>query len=277
MKNNLAHKQGIDNDISLHPSTAKKLERQAMSKKEERYTKMPNALIDDQIMAQLNDKAFKCYMFILRQTVGFNRSKTSIATDTFKKYCGIKRDETVYARIRELEQLKLISVTRTTGTTNQITILPNPSQTTVVLTNDTSTVEPHGGSTVEPHGGSTVEPYPIKENIKENIKESANAKNSPDEILNLWTPDLHSLNSWLQRSGLPKITQDQAEEILLEINPHYENKIITGAVGDAQMYSNFVKWIKRDSGLTEKLMQQANPQNQPAPNPQNFQADMGDW
>ena len=235
----------------------------------EQYSRTPNFVIDDMYMAELSDKAFKCYMFILRQTVGFNRSKTSIATDTFKKYCGIKRDETVYARIRELEQLKLISVTRTTGTTNQITILPNPSHATVVPTNDTSTVEPHGGSTVEP--------YPIKENIKENIKESANAKNSPDEILNLWTPDLHSLNSWLQRSGLPKITQDQAEEILLEINPHYENKIITGAVGDAQMYSNFVKWIKRDSGLTEKLMQQANPQNQPAPNPQNFQADMGDW
>ena len=235
----------------------------------EQYSRTPNFVIDDMYMAQLSDKAFKCYMLILRQTVGFNRSKTSIATDTFKKYCGIKRDETVYARIRELEQLKLISVVRETGTTNQITILSNPSHQTVVLPNNTTTVEPHGGSTVEP--------YPIKENIKENIKESANAKNSPDEILNLWTPDLHSLNSWLQRSGLPKITQDQAEEILLEINPHYENKIITGAVGDAQMYSNFVKWIKRDSGLTEKLMQQANPQNQPAPNPQNFQADMGDW
>jgi len=222
----------------------------------EQYSRTPNFVIDDMYMAQLSDKAFKCYMFILRQTVGFNRSKTSIATDTFKKYCGIKRDETVYARIRELEQLKLISVTRATGTTNQITILPNPSQTTVVLINDTGTVEPHVGSTVEPHWGSTVEPYPIKENIKENIKESANAKNSPDEILNIWTPDLHSLNSWLQRSGLPKITQVQAEEILLEINPHYESKIHTGAVTTTQMYSNFVKWIKRDFKLTEKLMQQ---------------------
>ena len=235
----------------------------------EQYSRTPNFVIDDMYMAQLNDKAFKCYMFILRQTVGFNRSKTSIATDTFKKYCGIKRDETVYARIRELEQLKLISVTRTTGTTNQIAILPNPSQTTVVLTSDTGTVEPHEGSTVEP--------YPIKENIKENIKESANAKNSPDEILNIWTPDLHSLNSWLQRSGLPKITQDQAEEILLEINPHYESKIHTGAVTSTQMYSNFVKWIKRDFKLTEKLMQQAEQNNAQTINPQNYQADMGDW
>ncbi len=60
----------------------------------------------------------------------------------------------------------------------------------------------------------------------------------------------------MQRSGLPKINQAQVDELLLEVNPHYENKILTGAVTDTQMYSNFVKWIKRDFKLTEKLMQQ---------------------
>ena len=234
----------------------------------EQYSRTPNFVIDDMYMAELSDKAFKCYMFILRQTVGFNRSSTSIATETFKKYCGIKKNDTVYTCIQQLEQLKLISVTRATGTTNQIKILPNPSHETVLPFNGTTPVEGEGTTPVERDT--------IKENIKENIKESANAKNSPDEILNLWTPDLHSLNSWLQRSGLPKITQDQAEEILLEINPHYKNKIITGGVDDTQMYSNFVKWVKRDSGLTEKLMQQASPQNQPV-DTQNLQADMGDW
>jgi hypothetical protein len=83
------------------------------------------------------------------------------------------------------------------------------------------------------------------------------------------------LNSWLQRSELPKISRGQAEEILLEINPHYENKILTGAVTDTQMYSNFVKWIKRDDKLVEKIMQQA-VSAQPV-TPQNFEADMGDW
>jgi hypothetical protein len=115
------------------------------------------------------------------------------------------------------------------------------------------------------------------DNTYRNIYRESDAQQNPvDEVLKIWQPDLHSLNSWLQRSGLPKITQDQAEEILLEINPHYESKIHTGAVGDAQMYSNFVKWIKRDSGLTEKLMQQANPQNQPV-DTQSLQPDMGDW
>ena len=116
------------------------------------------------------------------------------------------------------------------------------------------------------------------DNTYRNIYRESDAQQNPvDEVLNIWTPDLHSLNSWLQRSGLPKITQDQAEEILLEINPHYENKIHTGAVTTTQMYSNFVKWIKRDFKLTEKLFKQAAQDNTQVINPENFQADMGDW
>ena len=108
--------------------------------------------------------------------------------------------------------------------------------------------------------------------LKRNFKESAQpeqAENPVDEVLNIWKPDLQQLNSWMQRSGLPKVSQDQVDQLLLEINPHYENKIITGAVTSTQMYSNFVKWVKRDYKLTEKLMQQAE-QN----NAQNCQADM---
>lgn len=108
------------------------------------------------------------------------------------------------------------------------------------------------------------------DNTYRNIyREESTQENPVDEILKIWTPNLHQLNSWLQRSGLPKISQAQVDELLLEINPHYENKIITGAVTSTQMYSNFVKWVKRDYKLTEKLMQQAE-QN----NAQNCQADM---
>ncbi|MEN8317940.1 MULTISPECIES: hypothetical protein [Acinetobacter calcoaceticus/baumannii complex] len=108
------------------------------------------------------------------------------------------------------------------------------------------------------------------DNTYRNIyRESDSQQNQVEEVLKIWEPDLHQLNSWMQRSGLPKINQAQVEELLLEINPHYENKIITGAVTSTQMYSNFVKWVKRDFKLTEKLMQQAE-QN----NAQNCQADM---
>ena len=116
------------------------------------------------------------------------------------------------------------------------------------------------------------------DNTYRNIYREESAQQNPiDEVLNIWKPDLHQLNSWMQRSGLPKINQAQVDELLLEVNPHYENKIRTGAVTDTQMYSNFVKWIKRDNKLVEKLMQQAASANAQPVIPQNYQSDMGDW
>lgn len=116
------------------------------------------------------------------------------------------------------------------------------------------------------------------DNTYRNIyRESDSQQNQVEEVLKIWQPDLHQLNSWMQRSGLPKINQAQVEELLLEINPHYESKIHTGAVTTTQMYSNFVKWIKRDFKLTEKLFKQAAQENTQAINPESFEADMGDW
>lgn len=74
---------------------------------------------------------------------------------------------------------------------------------------------------------------------------------------------------------ITKINQAQVEELLLEINPHYENKIITGAVTSTQMYSNFVKWVKRDFKLVEKLFKQAEQNNTQAINPENLETEMG--
>ncbi|MFX9417876.1 hypothetical protein ABTO45_08505 [Acinetobacter baumannii] len=116
------------------------------------------------------------------------------------------------------------------------------------------------------------------DNTYRNIyREESTQENPVDEVLNIWKPDLQQLNSWMQRSGLPKISQAQVDELLLEINPHYENKIITGAVTSTQMYSNFVKWVKRDFKLVEKLFKQAEQNNTQAINPENLETEMGDW
>ena len=116
------------------------------------------------------------------------------------------------------------------------------------------------------------------DNTYRNIyRESDAQQNQVDEVLKIWQPDLHQLNSWMQRSGLPKINQAQVEELLLEINPHYESKIHTGAVTTTQMYSNFVKWVKRDFKLAEKLFKQAELNNTQTINPENLKTEMGDW
>ncbi|MDQ9041041.1 hypothetical protein RFH95_11455 [Acinetobacter nosocomialis] len=123
---------------------------------------------------------------------------------------------------------------------------------------------------------STLETKDTIELYNNIYREESTQENPVDEVLNIWKPDLQQLNSWMQRSGLPKISQAQVDELLLEINPHYENKIITGAVTSTQMYSNFVKWVKRDYNLVERLFQQASSVAQNI-NPSELKAEMGDW
>ena len=246
MKSNLAHEPPVPQGQVVH---FPKNERKAMSNKEERYTKMPNTLIDSQIMAQLNDKAFKCLMFVMRQTIGFDRASHPIAITQFQKYCGIKKRDTVMSCIRELEELGLIKVKRTTGCLNEYLFTPDQYREKGLVPNEGSTLKGDGTSTTKRDGTSTVERGTIKETLKETFKENFKERNTQqnpvDQVLNLWTPDLHSLNSWLQRSGEMPMTQDQVNQVLLEVNAHYEQKFKSGLITETQMYSNFVKWIKR--------------------------------
>ncbi|KQK39468.1 replication protein [Acinetobacter baumannii] len=231
-----------------------KQERQDMSKKDEGYTKTPNSLIDDQIMAQLNDKAFKCLMFIVRQTIGFDRDAHAISITQFQKYCGIKKRDTVIACIKELEDCNLIQVDRKTGRLNQFKVTINqyrqtglvPSKGSTTKRDWTSTVKGDGTSTAKQDYTSPIERDTIKETFKENFKENTCSENPVDAVLNLWTPNLDSLNAWLQRSGIAKMTQSEVEGWLLEINGYYSTKIQAGLLTDTQMYTNFVKWIKRN-------------------------------
>ncbi|HEO1785459.1 TPA: replication protein [Acinetobacter baumannii] len=240
---NLAHKHDSpQGDVIPFP----KQERQDMSKKEEGYTRLPNSLIDEQIMAQLSDKAFKCLMLIIRQTSGFNRNSDKIATTQFQEACGIKKTDKVYASIKELEQKSLIKVERKTGGLNTYYLLENQSQNKVLPENGTT---PKNGEGTTPKNGEGTTPKngdTTKENIKENFKENTCSENPVDTVLKLWTPNLDALNAWLQRSGIAKMTQSEVDGWLLEINGYYSTKLEAGLLTDTQMYTNFVKWIKRN-------------------------------
>ncbi|MDO7443700.1 replication protein [Acinetobacter baumannii] len=248
---NLAHKHDSpQGDVIPFP----KQERQDMSKKEEGYTRLPNSLIDEQIMAQLSDKAFKCLMLIIRQTSGFNRNSDKIATTQFQEACGIKKTDKVYASIKELEQKSLIKVERKTGGLNTYFLLENHSQNKVLPENGTTPkngegTTPKNGEGTTPKNGEGTTPKngdTTKENIKENFKENVCSENPVDAVLKLWTPNLDSLNAWLQRSGIAKMTQSEVDGWLLEINGYYSTKLEAGLLTDTQMYTNFVKWIKRN-------------------------------
>ena len=269
-------------NLDIHPSTAKRNEQKAMSKKEDGYTPLPNFVCDEGYLAVLSGEAIKCLVLLNRHIKGFHEENKAIGESLILKLTGFKDKRTVRKAMSDLAKYNLVSVTKTLGkaTSYEVTFESRLSV-ELVTSNDTGALKAVTSNvprlvTSNDTGTSNIKCHSVKEK-KINLKESEEQQNPVDEVLKIWQPDLHSLNSWLQRSGLPKINQDQAEEILLEINPHYESKIHTGAVTNTQMYSNFVKWIKRDFKLTEKLMQQAEQNNAQTINPQNYQADMGDW
>ncbi|MHA3090815.1 replication protein [Acinetobacter brisouii] len=250
---NLAHKhEPPQAEVVQFP----KQERQPMSNKDEGYTRLPNILIDSEIMANLSDKAFKCLVFIVRQTMGFGRKSHQISISQFQKYCGLKKRDTAMSAIRELEECFLITVERKTGCLNEYSLTLNQYQEKAPVPKKGSTAKRDGGSTAKRDGGSTAKrdggstakrdtnKENFKETLKENFKESESA-NSPEAILQIWKPNTKALNDWLRRSGEMALTENLIEQVLLEFNPYYESKYRMGLLSENQMYSNFVKWVKR--------------------------------
>ncbi|MCW3163194.1 replication protein [Acinetobacter baumannii] len=273
-------------NVDIHPSTAKRIEQKTMSKKEDGYTPLPNFVCDEGYLAVLSGEAIKCLVLLNRHIKGFHEENKAMGESLILKLAGFKDKRTVRKAMADLAKYNLVKITKTLGKATSYEVTFDDRFTVEqVSSNDTSTLKVVTSNvptlvTSNDTRTSNIKCHSVKETKKETLKESAQpeqAENPVDEILKIWTPNLHQLNSWLQRSGLPKISQAQVEELLLEINPHYENKIITGAVTSTQMYSNFVKWVKRDFKLVEKLFKQAEQNNTQAINPENLETEMGDW
>lgn len=68
---------------------------------------VPNFLIDE-LMPKMSPNALKCYLLIVRKTIGWGKEFDAISASQFCKYTGIKKDNTVFRALRELEQMELI-------------------------------------------------------------------------------------------------------------------------------------------------------------------------
>ncbi|MFK8865782.1 replication protein [Acinetobacter nosocomialis] len=269
-------------NVDIHPSTAKRIEQKTMSKKEDGYTPLPNFVCDEGYLAVLSGEAIKCLVLLNRHIKGFHEENKAIGESLILKLAGFKDKRTVRKAMSDLAKYNLVKITKTLGkaTSYEVTfeerlslelVASNVTSASKVVTSNVPRLVASDDT-----GTSSIKCHSVKEK-KINLKESEQQENPVDEVLNIWKPDLQQLNSWMQRSGLPKINQAQVEELLLEINPHYENKIHTGAVTTTQMYSNFVKWVKRDFKLVEKLFKQAEQNNTQAINPSELKTEMGDW
>ncbi|WP_228269535.1 hypothetical protein [Acinetobacter bereziniae] len=122
MKSNLAYRQEIDNEITLHPSTVKKIERQAMSKKEEGFTPLPNFICDEGYLSALSGEAIKCLILLNRHIKGFHGDNKSIGEALVMKLTGFKDKRTVRKNMADLAKFQLIRITKNLGKTTTYTV-----------------------------------------------------------------------------------------------------------------------------------------------------------
>ncbi|HDK8954100.1 TPA: hypothetical protein PVK16_000885 [Acinetobacter baumannii] len=223
---------------------------------------MSSRLYRKEVMPFLSDAARNVYAELENRINGFQKE-----TD-FVSYSQLQGDKnlegsrqlgraTVSSGLKELLDLGVISVIETgkQGTKsyrlNEISLVDQFRNKTsskkrpVQLVNQSSSVsEPKPVQLVNRNQFSNETDNRYIEKNK-NIKNTC-SENPVDTVLKLWTPDLDSLNAWLQRSGIAKMTQAEVDGWLLEINGYYSTKIQAGLLTDTQMYTNFVKWIKRN-------------------------------
>ena len=75
---------------------------------------VPNAFVDE-AMFELSGNAVKCYLFIMRKTLGWQKEWDYIPTTQFHLITGIKKPHTVYDAIKELETCGLLRVVKERG------------------------------------------------------------------------------------------------------------------------------------------------------------------
>jgi len=194
------------------------------------YTKKPNFIIDSGLMAELNGNEYKVLDFLMRMAYGFGSNTCCVSGSLIRKKTGISKEETFSRAVRKLEQLKLISVARGTGTTNVYTLTLNHHRQTVVPPINGSTPDnggyttPDNGDKTTPDHGGTVKDI-FKENFKEKIfVQNAQVQAKQDQVL---------VEQKLESDRLEKQKAEQ------EAKANLEAKAKAKAESESQLLKNF--------------------------------------
>lgn len=194
------------------------------------YTKKPNFIIDSGLMSELSGNAYKVLDFLIRMAYGFGSNSCQVGSSLARKKTGISKEETFSRAVRELEQLKLIHVSRKTGATNTYTLtLNHHRQMAVPPINGTTPDEggyttPDEGDKTTPDNGGTV-----KDIFKENFKESIYVQNAHDQA----KQDQVLVEQKLEAERLEKQKAEQ------EAKANLEAKAKAKAESESQLLKNF--------------------------------------
>ena len=194
------------------------------------YTKKPNFIIDSGLMSELSGNAYKVLDFLIRMAYGFGSNSCQVGSSLVRTKTGISKEETFSRAVRELEQLKLIHVSRKTGAANTYTLtLNHHRQMAVPPINGTTHDEgwyttPDEGDKTTPDNGGTV-----KDIFKENFKESIYVQNAHDQA----KQDQVLVEQKLEAERLEKQKAEQ------EAKANLEAKAKAKAESESQLLKNF--------------------------------------
>ena len=194
------------------------------------YTKKPNFIIDSGLMSELSGNAYKVLDFLIRMAYGFGSNSCQVGSSLARKKTGISKEETFSRAVRELEQLKLIHVSRKTGATNTYTLTLNLHRQMAVPPINGTTPDEGGCTTHDewdkttPDNGGTV-----KDIFKENFKEKIFVQNAHDQA----KQDQVLVEQKLEAERLEKQKAEQ------EAKANLEAKAKAKAESENQLLKNF--------------------------------------
>ena len=194
------------------------------------YTKKPNFIIDSGLMSELSGNAYKVLDFLIRMAYGFGSNSCQVGSSLARKKTGISKEETFSRAVRELEQLKLIHVSRKTGATNTYTLTLNLHRQMAVPPINGTTPDEGGCTTHDewdkttPDNGGTV-----KDIFKENFKEKIFVQNAHDQA----KQDQVLVEQKLEAERLEKQKAEQ------EAKANLEAKAKAKAESESQLLKNF--------------------------------------
>jgi|SRR3990172_8726004 hypothetical protein len=76
--------------------------------------RIQNDLVDN-VMSQMSANALKCYLLIVRNSLGIGKESTALSISRFMDKTGIKKSDTVWSALTELKELGLIENESTPG------------------------------------------------------------------------------------------------------------------------------------------------------------------
>lgn len=273
MKSNLAHKQELGNEISLHPSTAKKLERQAMSLTFEKGFVPSSRLYRYEVRPFLSDAAKNVYAELEDRINGFkNKTTDHVSYSQLQggKLTGSRKlgTATVSKGLKELLELGVISTISESSRKgneyqiNEISLVDHFRNKST--TSETEALQKLKRDHFRNKSASTSETEDTIELSRINYRTIHTQGNAPEEIEinDEWKPDLNFLKTLIQQSNF----SNRADEVLAmsdfqfhlgNFNAHWENKT---PLTENQNHRKFTAWLIQEFEKAERKNQVAKKQ-----------------